>query len=532
MSKIGNKHHKEGAAQPGIERSDECPWGIKDINMPIPIYFARNLRNNTNGLQDEYRKFIANRIYRLLPLFINRNEHIVFNRVGHATNNNDVIRLVKWDTASNMQYLGNGDMIGLLTKKDKYRRLVDIHGFDLLPYVPNILDNLSSVEKIEIINQIQYPCWFTDNKYVAAIIVAESTAKIGMFDATNAINAYNSGNFGLLDQLLNDQLVTFTFEDNQLEPVSVDDPSYKQYMSTYLIKHFCGLTIEYEKNNRRILDNLIHGRNIINISYVINTPCAKASHAVSVIVDTIKKLIYILDSNGVGICEQNIYYYFKKQLNWRDDEYVIVPISPYKYYETPRAFQAISRGDFCQTWNIFNRELVMLNDVGVDINKTIYEEILSHADPIIGDVNGMTTQVKITLIMLEFMFYIFSCCKDDFFTWVSGIDDPEEYSSYYEHTDFDRQQESIVLSQILTRLSKQYDITSSLVYFKAKNEAETFTYIRLRDQFKCDRESIANVGYNINPDTSEYISKFYPEYEDTKNLSTDHFLDNALKTFL
>ena len=509
-------------------RSDDYPWGLKNINMPIPLDFARKLRNNTDGLQDEYRKFIVNRVYQMIPTYINQNKRTVYKKFRPVANNNRIC-LVQWDVMSNRAGLGNGDIRELLTPKSQYDRLPDLHCFKQLFYNPNILANLTNDEKDDIVKQIRFPCWFTDNKYVAAIISSEAASNYTKFDATDAINAYNQNNQQLLNDLLINQNTNASFKDTR-DDIRMMDEKYWDPMIQLNVSYNAAKIQQI--NNKRVLRNLIKGRNIINVSYMLYNPYQAGSHATSVIIDTIKKIVYILDSNGVGAEQQTVFYYFKDQLNWKDGEYKIVPIMPYSPTETPRAFQAISSGGFCQTWNIFNQELVMLNDVGVDINKTIYDEILSHVDPILGDVTGMSVQVKLTLILLEFMFYIFDCCKYEFLSWIKDMDDIDVAYSNYMTTDTYWNEFDDDVCESLSKISDDYNLIDPDIIEFVENSAKKRIKNKVEANLLFKRTQVTDLEYHINPDTSEYISKFYPEYEDTKNLSTDYFINNALHTFL
>jgi hypothetical protein len=73
---MGNKN---GGAQPGIVKSDEYPWGLKDITMPIPIEFARKLRNDP-ATQKAYREFVYNKAYQLVVKFVQYEREVVYKK--------------------------------------------------------------------------------------------------------------------------------------------------------------------------------------------------------------------------------------------------------------------------------------------------------------------------------------------------------------------------------------------------------------------------------------------------------------------
>jgi hypothetical protein len=356
---MGNSVNKSGGHQLGVERSDEYPWGLKGINMPIPIDFARKLRNNVDNLQDDYRKFIVNRTYQIMPAFIDFHNKIVYNALHME--DYPTLELVKWNqNDSTKNLLGNGDINNLLEPIKGVGHLPSVHGFKNLFYYPRILSTLPDSTKLDIKQVIKANCWFTDIPEICAVMSWEYKSLGLEFNMYEANKAYFDGNLELYNEILSEQ-------DNFSEfPYERSDD---EVLNELYIKY--SKAIDTRKNNHKILSNLSQGRNVINVGYLQYNPYNAGNHATSVIIDTIKKNVYILDSNGVGDCGLNMFHYFKDHFNWKDGEYSLIPVMHYKENETPRAFQAISRGGFCQTWNIFSQQLVLLNDVGIDINKII-----------------------------------------------------------------------------------------------------------------------------------------------------------------
>lgn len=527
-----------GGSQPGIERSDAYPWGLKGINMPIPVEFAVKLRNNIDGLQDKYRKFITNRMYQTMPPFINRNEKIVYELLN-AFQDKLFINLVKWNQSTNHNGSGNGDIRNLLEKKSPYKRLFDVHLLKELFYYPNILANMPDNKKEKIYKECEFPCFFTDMPEVVSIITNEAISENPSFNVNQLIEENNEGNFELFDKLLEEQDNALGMSDFYNSKSSLEKTTERQQLLELNLekelKQFDRkerLIVAYEQackdsyKNFKTLKQLIPGRNIINVSYRVSNSYQSGSHIITVIIDTIKKNCYILDSNGVSNCGINVFKYFKLKLGWKDDKYTLIPVMYHNENQTPKGFQHISTGGFCQTWNIFNQELVLLNDVGVDINKTIYDEILNFTDPILGDVKNK--QVKITLILLEFMFYVYNICKPDYEEWIDRLNDKDwHYKNYLNSDEYYEEFNNLIEKQIV-----EMELSNKLISDEMMNLLENHVSNQLKKDFYYgidrDIDLISDISYQLNSKTNKYISKIYPEYSESENLPISTFINNIL----
>jgi len=121
----------------------------------------------------------------------------------------------------------------------------------------------------------------------------------------------------------------------------------------------------------------------------------------------------------------------------------LIPIMPYSVEETPIiykprvGFQGLTQDYFCQTWNLFCQRLLIDNYFTEDINTFIFEHVVMHAEPILSPSvvpnNETQTRINLTMILIEFMFYIRMLMSEEFDKWMERyrLPDFETYMNKY-----------------------------------------------------------------------------------------------------
>jgi hypothetical protein len=498
-----------GGSEPGVNKSDEYPWGVKDINMPIPIEFARKLRNDMR-VQEEYRRFIHSKEFRYFPTFINENRDKLLKKLY---NEKEVlkIQIVKFDI--------NGQILHLPTVLNPYTNIQDriepftSGGMMYLPHVLNtapvglrqtIFDNMNQCIKMG------YKCYFTDIPLLHAAIM---THRIG-----KKPDVLDNDISGLIDI----QLADYTFDDtltdkyNDKNVVLVFNNAFKAAMSIW-------------DKNYTVLQKIdtITGRYCVDVAW----HSIHGGHVTTVIMDNDERKFYVLDSNGVDECATGIYQYFVQALNFDPTHYTVVPIMPYKYRTTPRSFQHISSNAFCQTWNLFSRLLLIKNSFSTDVNTFIYDKVIAHAEPIFA-ASSHSIQINLTLICLEFMFWIrHDVFKNKFDNWLRIKQIYNVGYSKFMESDFVKQ----TYDQLIT---DTYNIVRENEPNLTREEFdESYDYDIYRDQIdnhmlklfdrQWKNDSADIYEYDVPMNVREYIALRLQTDEDTP---IDIFLDEELKT--
>ncbi len=386
------------------------------VIMPIPAEFEARLRND-EALQLKYREFINTRTYQIIPNFIQQNKVATYDRIIAGTAQ---VTLIKWDNRA----------VSLSLAVEPYsndiERVFMTLGSKVLFKLPNLLNTAPPEIKAEILRHFHSgnvlredrrnlhwtDCIYSDMPILRAISYGDRFGKaanprdllIGREQDTEA--EFNE----MIAKLAAMQMPEYTYDDfitGNVPSGNIGDPIYNAKS-------------EYDRSSDNNI-TLIGSKQTINIIWS-QANDIDGSHAVSIYIDPAKKLIGVIDPNGVGNCELEICNYFARKFNIAPEEYTIIPIM-WREDHMPvnitkmRAFQTISDGPFCQTWNLFCQRLVLDNDFGRNINARVFDAIMDKARPITyPQLND--AQMRLTVIMLEFMFYIRETMSAEFMQWI------------------------------------------------------------------------------------------------------------------
>jgi hypothetical protein len=192
---------------------------------------------------------------------------------------------------------------------------------------------------------------------------------------------------------------------------------------------------------------------------------------------------------------------------------------------TPVSFQYIANDAYCQTWNIFGQLLVAENDVGTDINDFILNQIINHAQPItISD--NRPRQDRLTIIMLEFMFYIYyEACNAEYKDWVLNT----QTSKY--NTELEKYRASDEYKADIYKLRLNYRSKNNKYVYIPTSQLEKPLIDEFKQKYDITHNNLAT--YVINPNTNQYISTAYSQRSvdkfDENNMNIIQFYDNILK---
>lgn len=488
--------NKTGGAQPGIVKSDEYPWGLKDIIMPIPIEFARKLRNDP-ATQKAYREFVYDKTYQLVVKFIQYERDLVYKKFySEEIPDIDLVKL-NMDTV----HLNIPRMINPYDNDREKISPFSVHGG--MFYFPNLL-NTAPVEIRQKIgayyNDIRrngHTCMFTDDPLLHAIVLTEK-------DQTYPYHEDN------------EQIDAFTFSDmvggnTDFNPSKDASRAIMRVVTAYRVG------LEIKSKNQKILKNILSNtRQLVSVGWT----SVYGTHDTSVIMDTTDDIgkFYVLDSNGVDNCAEGIFNYFADVMGWHISGFDIIPIMPFKPDETPRAFQTISRGGFCQTWNIFSQQLIIKNKFKDDINKFVYDEVLNYAEPIISakvsDDARLVQNINISLILLEFMFYIYyELARDEIIKWIKRAESKDDYLDYYmpPHPKGQEAYDVFILHYLKNIPNLELnEFLNNDIYEPYRQEAWNLTRKFLLTEWEKILHGLRT--YNFNPDATEYLNlKLRPE---------------------
>jgi hypothetical protein len=553
-----------------VNKNDEHPWGLKDVVMPIPLDFAVKLRNNTDNMLSAYRQFIYYRIFQSIPVFIQNNKELVYKKMFK---NIDVkhIMLYKYqrDEQPPLSVVLNefsGDRNTYFSSKSNILFLLpNLFNTAPISIKQNIVNNVIPKTDMKFTQSIyksyadisngwklldNVECWYSDDSLIGMLISMDAMDIIFNIkpDYAEEKSLFFENNHP------NDEIIQFLVEMQE---------EYKDPYITYdLISSLEPFNSPIEADNDVVKFIQITYKNILNIKksndlelsqikfngckYFINIGwyqcCShKGAHAVSVIIDTRKKYFYVLDSNGVNDCVKTIYNYFVNKFNWKYDEYTIIPVG-YTEKTSPISFQHIAIDSYCQTWNIFGQLLVAENDVGTDINDFILNQIVNHAQPItISD--NRPRQDRLTIIMLEFMFYIYyEACNAEYKDWVLNTQTSNynnELENYKASDEYITDMRRIMIRHYNNKIRKTSSTFTPVaqIYSHIKGDVNLYEKLEkpLIDEFKQKYDKIHNnlAEYVINPNTNQYISTAYSQQSvdkfDENNMNIVQFYDNILK---
>lgn len=402
--------------------SFKYPWGI-NVDMNIPLKFANDMRTEGSVLNKEYKRFIAHRVYELIPGFINVSQQFkdkypkfimdlmnINNKVGVIKNNQIKVARIQFIGHFKMllewcyQLKHNDNKPLCLSKIIHFSAISEIPILYLYPfYLNDIIDEL--IPYFQRINFYDENTVFTDNEYIMSIM--QFSDSIDLYIDIDTSSDIPSVNWDKYFTLRKEKSLQFIEKHGiyKFNPYILD-----------LNKRLDLNEIEDNRlaklNNDTIFNNL-QGLNIISISVKY---FERTSHAISVIIDMDRKQIYIADSDGISLDDLNLIKFLKK--NGRFDNFIIIPIMP---QTNGPGFQSITKDEFCQTWTIYISTLIILNHINphvytetTDLNMEVFNEILQYAKPLVGYEANMTKGVKLGLLLIEFMFYIYKYFDEEF----------------------------------------------------------------------------------------------------------------------
>lgn len=349
-----------------VAQSDAHPWGTDNINMPIPTEFALRLRENNfdNPLARKYKNFLAFKTFRIIP--------VIVNSMPESYQNLIIVKSVL-KSQPNVKIVGNRLRYVLLSQVD----LVAFWRYH--NFITDFKAGKTTMDKFDCHDIPNYG--FCKDKLM-------------LFDFVGTTEEIE-----LSDQVINAaEKIT---EERPYQVLTYYDALFKLMRGGYTIEQS---DFNVYADHANILNEIaISDKRFVVVP--ISVHMFTGNHAISFIVDNEAKRIYFLDSNGF---EMDYITITEIALPDKFKDYARIPVLKSDQY--PRGmFQAITEDSFCQTWNIFNMSLVVsnaarLNDVN-DINE-VFTEIIDHVKPICGYV-GITDAVRLQLILLEFMFYIY-----------------------------------------------------------------------------------------------------------------------------
>jgi len=363
-----------------IPQSDKHPWGTDTAIMPIPLEFAQKLRANNfdNKLADQYKRFLGYKVFRLVPVFINLND----GQLPYILNDLAVKNNVK-----------------VLPYKLYYDK-IQAHQIEVFTkYRSNMkmYKNLDEYKKQNMINTIS-------NYYSGNVIPILKTKPLFWLNVLGTPEELEFSNRILEKQnndcIFIDRSVASSFITNIFGTIGIGN-------GDITIEDFT--PIHDNKKTLDLLENMTD--NIIIIE--INISMVYGAHAVNMIVDNFKKKIYFADSNGFDRCDINL---VNIKLPNKFNDYTRYPIMANEYCPS-KMFQGVTNDQFCQTWSLFNILITILNrDKIKNINDidAVFNKVIDIAKPICYYKESMSDIVRLSLLVLEFMFYIYTIRKQDF----------------------------------------------------------------------------------------------------------------------
>jgi hypothetical protein len=454
---MGNNNVK-GADEVPI--SDQHPWGVNgNIKMPIPLDFANEMRKDGTPLNKEYKAFLLYKTYEFIPFFI----------VGYPLFNEklpkfltDTIKKIRTDSTENI-FLENSAKIGKINS-DTLLRIWNANNYDML-------DNMKYYYYHDIQMLFQFPNLLKNEYHKHRYIFFEKPSRGD--ETTYTIDPIE---FSLIVNKrldTDDKLFTY-FERNSQKLKPTNYSSWDEYKAERIKTSSFNKTrqpsdILYFDENKIINNDdtewvrkdlyetdetfkKIALRNEgITILPLRTFSMHTGFHAITLIFYHKQKYIYITDSYGADIVTDDIRHFITKQYGF--DGYKFLTIMPIK---NGPGFQTIAVDVFCQTWTIFITLLVLLNSINIDtvghtpedINNLVFNEIIKYAKPLVGydeiKENNLSSEekmlpgVKLALILIEFMFYVYKSMNMDFSVWMTYTTnklkekEKNEYDDYVE----------------------------------------------------------------------------------------------------
>jgi len=366
--------------------------------LPIPESFAVRMRDG-GDLCHEFKSFIHNKLFRLIPGYIN------------GCVKDDPVTMI-----GKMENTCVSNVIGLWEVSIDTLELIDI-----LADIKNTAGSLNALLKLKEFvertgkfkNLIKYPTIF--NKFD--------------FERIKKMRAY--------------QYYATTLK---------SDPEYLYTLKSILFPHHRFLlmfkVVEYIVNEDEYFsgeitseENVYAGNNWNRVIECVETKnrfiaipiqfkMLYGGHVIAVVIDMQNKLFYFFDSNKVS---DRIRRMGMAREQWIPDQ-LIEKFSDFRNSFVGESlclnqplFQMISNNEFCQTWTLFNTMLIILNTETID--ETV-KKIIFSAQPVTVPVENRDTplgkQTALTQILLEFMFWLYRTNKNDIDEYYRKICNPSE----------------------------------------------------------------------------------------------------------
>lgn len=468
-----------------VERSDQYPWGTDRVVMPIPIDFAHKLRQNNfnNELANSYKRFLGFKVYRLIPAYINFD---LANETSQFALNTLVKNLPDVEVVSTkVMYMQlNQSRLQFI---DSYINYIRWHteGINVSGMISNLFPFFKGLTKnpLKLLSVIDTPELREFHKYINKLI-----------DNIREINKRVDGGYSciyvksrrIFSKLFLDISADIRVEDFTVDEVIINSFG-ENYSSHYVIKP-------------------------------ISIMSMYGMHANSIVINNHKKTIYFLDSNGIDECGRSI---IDIELPNKYNDYKRFPVMTTEY--CPRGmFQTISDNEFCQTWNLFNILLSILNnDTLRDINdiNSIFTDVIDHVKPVCVYDDNMSDSIRLTLIILEFMFYIYHNQKDKIHHFIKN----------HEALKLDYSQLNAIRNKIYKHREKYEDPDFG------KDNLEDIAIVE-REQMKLIAEAQNKLvnGYEYNQDVDSYVLKEFrddiPQFD--KTATVQDYLESILDGFV
>ena len=409
--KMGNKQSFLGGVE--VPVTDQHPWGVNNgIKMMIPLEFANRMRKEGDPLNTEYKNFLAHRTYELVPYFINlfkqvpdfNKEYVTFlekliNNHGVKVQVENLVKLARISN-STISILFSISQLRKLDPKNKewqfqQMKLVYNAGIPILYKFPNYLD--SEIGDIKYTENDRGAVTFTNNPYLLSFIYLRKLTERQMIDP----NKFN--NWEEYEQKRNKIMHVY--------PRPQDSPHYLD-LDRRINQDDIKVSVSDTIYSNTILAEVNKRENCITVIPISLYYWDGGSHAITVIINSYSKTIYLTDSNGMNEYNAQIESFLRRDGKFSD--YKVIAIMPPS--SCPNAFQSISQDEFCQTWTFLISNLVILNgfDITQDINETVFNEIIDYAKPLVGYYEGMNPRSKLGLIIIEFMFYMYKTFRSWF----------------------------------------------------------------------------------------------------------------------
>lgn len=389
-----------------VEQSDEYPWGTDVTLGPFSLYFAKKLRANNfrNPVAEEYKIFLEYKKFKIVPLFISETKLDWLSEIIKGRYPKQDIGIVEMDDKMLNEFIKyRTDMLYIKQNQgmsDAENKLMLIKAFsNNSPWIglrknPLMWLNVVGTEAEKKFYESFLKEMFGDKKRVAV--------RTDGYYYTRMCIAFAK--------------LTGIIEIGDVEETDFKDDS--------------GMNMLFEKQ---------YDYALLAIKKV------DSIHQIFMKIDHNNKNLYYIDSNGFNYDTSKIVNLVLPEglSDYKKDVVAVNGVCP------KGMFQSISRNAFCQTWAVFLISLTTmntdkLNDIN-DINE-LFKKVIDELKPVCYYNENMTDRVKLSLIIIEYMFYIFYTRKNEFINWLknkekialkSGVKFESVLTEYEYHPDVD-----------------------------------------------------------------------------------------------